>query len=195
MSQLGLMLIWSAIQVSLVLLSAAALHALASRRSPASGAWVASLGLGLAVVVGLLSLGLQGLAPGPAESPIVQRASLTPAGQVTSGGGGHGSDPADRSADDRPGLTFSRLREVWERLEKMATEPAARCRPWGTVLAVACLIGAAGGLLRLLAGVWAVHLLGAGAGRWTNPSFAACGRTFWPRWPAGTGSRFASQRT
>ena len=159
MSHLGLMLIWSAIQVSLVLLAAAALHALASRRSPASGAWVASLGLGLALVVGLLSLGLQGLAPGPAESLIVQRASLTPAGQVPSGGGGLGPEPAETSADDRPGLTLARLREVWERLERTAAEPAACCRPWGKVLAAACLIGAAGGLFRLLAGLWAVHLL------------------------------------
>jgi beta-lactamase regulating signal transducer with metallopeptidase domain len=159
MSYLGQMLIWSAIQVSLVLLAAAALHALASRRSPASGAWVASLGLGLAVVVGLLSLGLQGLAPGTAESPIVQRASLTPAGQVPSGGGGPGPQPADMSAEDQPGLTLSRLRELWERLEGTVAEPAACCRPWGKVLAVACVIGAAGGLFRLLAGLWAVHLL------------------------------------
>ncbi len=159
MSHLGLMLLWSAIQVSLVLLAAAALHALASRRSPASGAWVASLGLGLAVVVGLLSLGLQGLAPGSAESPIVQRASLTRAGHVPSGGGGLGPEPAAESADDRPGLTLARLREVWEHLERTAAEPAACCRPWGKVLAVACLIGAAGGMFRLLAGLWAVHLL------------------------------------
>jgi beta-lactamase regulating signal transducer with metallopeptidase domain len=159
MNQLGLMLIWSAIQVSLVLLAAAALHALASRRSPASGAWVASLGLGLAVVVGLLSLGLQGLVPGPTESRIVQRASLAPTGQVPSGGGGLGSAPVDTSAGDRPGLTLSKLREVWERLERTAAEPAACCRPWGKVLAVACLIGAAGGLFRLLAGLWAVHLV------------------------------------
>ncbi len=159
MSRLGLMLVWSAIQVSLVLLAAAALHALASRRSPASGAWVASLGLGLAVVVGLLSLGLQGLAPGPAESPIVQRASPTPAGQVHSSGGGLRPEAAEASAGDRPGRTLSRLREVWERLERTAAEPAACCRPWGKILAVACLIGAAGGLFRLLAGLWAVHLL------------------------------------
>ncbi len=159
MNHLGLMLIWSAIQVSLVLLAAAVLHALASRRSPASGAWVASLGLGLAVMVGLLSLGLQGLVPGPTESRIVQPASLTPAGHVPSAGGNPGPQPADIPAEDRPGLSLSRLREVWERLERTAAEPAARCRPWGTVLAIACLIGAAAGLFRLLAGLWAVHLL------------------------------------
>ena len=48
---------------------------------------------------------------------------------------------------------------MWERLDRTAAEPAARCRPWGRVLAVACLTGAGGGLLRLLAGLWAVHVL------------------------------------
>ena len=86
-------------------------------------------------------------------------ASLTPAGQVPSGGGGLGPQTADISAEDRPGLTLSRLREVWERLRGTAAEPATYCRPWGKVLAVACLIGAAGGLFRLLAGLWAVHII------------------------------------
>ena len=38
-------------------------------------------------------------------------------------------------------------------------EPAARCRPWGRALAVSCLAVALGGLLRLIAGLWAVHIL------------------------------------
>jgi beta-lactamase regulating signal transducer with metallopeptidase domain len=157
MSDLGLMLAWSAIQVSLVLLAAAGLHALASRRSPASGAWVASVGLGLAVVLGLLSLGLRGRPPGPAEAHVVRRVSVTPAGQIAPGGGGLA--PADTAANDRPRLTLAKLRAVWEHLDRTAAEPAALCRPWGRILAVACLTGAGGGLLRLLAGLWAVHLL------------------------------------
>ena len=47
MNDLGMTLSWSAIQVTLVLVPAAALHALASRRGPASGAWIATLGLAL----------------------------------------------------------------------------------------------------------------------------------------------------
>ena len=45
MTDLGMSFAWSAIQVTLVLVPAAALHALASRRSPASGSWIATLSL------------------------------------------------------------------------------------------------------------------------------------------------------
>ena len=48
MNDLGLTLAWSAVQVSLVMVPAGALHALASRRGAASGAWIAALGLALA---------------------------------------------------------------------------------------------------------------------------------------------------
>ncbi len=157
MSDLGLMLAWSAIQVSPILLAAAALHAIASRRSPASGAWVALMGLGLAMVVGLLSPGLRGRAPGLAEAPVVQRSSLTPAGRVTPSDGGPG--PAEALAADRSRLTLARLRAVWEALDRTAAEPAARCRPWGRALAVSCLAGVGGGLLRLLVGLWTVQRL------------------------------------
>jgi hypothetical protein len=157
MSDLGLMLAWCAVQVSLILVAAATLHALASRRSPASGAWVASVGLGLAVAVGLLSLALRGRAPGPAEAPVARRVSITPADRTAPGGGG--LRPAGAAADDRPRLTLAKLRAVWERLDRTASEPVARCRPWGKRLALACLTGAGGGLLRLLIGLWAVHLV------------------------------------
>ena len=132
MSHLGLMLIWSAIQVSLVLLAAAALHALASRRSPASGAWVASLGLGLAVVVGLLSLGLQGLAPGPAESPIVQRARSRPQARSPRVGAGParargyvGGRPARADALEAPG-SVGAPRKNGGRAGGIAADPGER---------------------------------------------------------------------
>jgi beta-lactamase regulating signal transducer with metallopeptidase domain len=157
MSDLGLMLAWSAVQVSVVLVAAAVLHALASRRSPASGAWVASVGLGLAVAVGLLSLALRGRAPGPAEAPVARRVFITPAGRAAPGGGGLG--PADVAADGQPGLTLATLRAVWARLDRTAAGPATRCRPWGKLLALVCLAGAGVGLLRLLIGLWAVRLV------------------------------------
>jgi beta-lactamase regulating signal transducer with metallopeptidase domain len=157
MSELGLMLAWSGVRITLVLVAAAALHALVSRRSPASGAWVASLGLGLAVAVGLLSPGLRGRLPGPAEPPAAQPISIASAGRAAPGGGGLG--PADAAADDRPRLTLARLRAMWERLDRTAAGPAALCRPWGKLLALTCLTGAGCGLLRLVAGLWAVHLV------------------------------------
>ncbi len=51
MNDLGLTLAWLAVQVSLVLVPAAALCALAARRSPSAGAWAASLSLGLVVTL------------------------------------------------------------------------------------------------------------------------------------------------
>ena len=53
MNDLGMTLVWSAIQVTLFLVPAASLHVLASRRSPASGSWIATVGLSLSVVVGV----------------------------------------------------------------------------------------------------------------------------------------------
>ena len=51
MNDLGLTMAWLAVQVALLLLPALTLHALASRRGPAGGAWVASLSLGLVVAL------------------------------------------------------------------------------------------------------------------------------------------------
>src|SRR4051794_7000662 len=56
MNDLGMALAWSAVQVTLVMVPAAAIHAIASRRCPASGSWVASVSLGLIVVLGLWSV-------------------------------------------------------------------------------------------------------------------------------------------
>ena len=53
MNDLGMTLVWSAVQVTLVLIPAALLHALASRRSPASGSWIATVGLALSVAIGV----------------------------------------------------------------------------------------------------------------------------------------------
>ena len=52
MNDLGLTLAWLAARVALLLGPALALHALASRRGPAAGARVATLSLGLVVILG-----------------------------------------------------------------------------------------------------------------------------------------------
>src|SRR5262249_17005046 len=51
MNELGITLAWLAVQVLLLGLPSLALHALATRRGPAAGAWVAALSLGLVVVL------------------------------------------------------------------------------------------------------------------------------------------------
>jgi beta-lactamase regulating signal transducer with metallopeptidase domain len=156
-NELGILLAWSAVQAALVLAPAAVLHLLASRRSAASGAWVAALGLGLVVATTVVVLpwgrghepGQAGPAgPGRVEAarPDAIRASERRA--------------ADIPATAGPGLTVSltRLRGAWSRLERGAAAPAVRCRPWGSALAVAGLAGSGFGLLRLLVGLWAVRL-------------------------------------
>ena len=56
MNDLGLTLAWLAVQVGLLLVPALAVHALASRRGPARGAWVAALSLGLVVALSVAGL-------------------------------------------------------------------------------------------------------------------------------------------
>ena len=51
MNDLGLTLAWLTVQVAILLAPALVLHALASRRGPVPGAWVAALSLGLVVAL------------------------------------------------------------------------------------------------------------------------------------------------
>jgi beta-lactamase regulating signal transducer with metallopeptidase domain len=158
MNDLGLTLAWSAVQVSLVLLPAVVLHAFASRRSPASGAWVAALCLGLVVALDLLSLAPRRRTLTPAAGAVARQESSAGSGRVGQGRGTF--TPAGPPAVDPSPLAFARLRlrAVWDRFERTTAAPAARCRPWGSALALVCLAGAGLGLLRLLIGLWAVCL-------------------------------------
>jgi beta-lactamase regulating signal transducer with metallopeptidase domain len=158
MNDLGLTVAWTAVQVSLVLMPAVVLHGLASRRSPASGAWVVSMSLGLVAAFNLLSLAPRGWTPTSATVSVARRESVAASGRVEQGRGRGDFVPAGAPAGDPSPFTFARLRAVWERFERATAEPAARCRPWGSSLALAWLTGAGVGLLRLLIGLWAVHL-------------------------------------
>jgi len=151
MNDLGLTLAWSAVRVSLVLLPAAALHALASRRGAASGAWVAALSLGLVVAFSLLTLAPGGRAAGPTAAPV---AAPGPAATPDRGGPAAGETGSD---GEGPVRWIVGLRAVRERFETTATVPADRCRRWGGALAAVFLTGAGGGLLRLVIGLWAVR--------------------------------------
>jgi hypothetical protein len=155
MNDLGITLAWLAVQVALVLAPALALCALASRRGPAAGAWVASLSLGLVV-----ALNASAFLPG------VGRGRPVGGGRLPASARSGGTATADRAPSDdhrdasRPSAVwdraFSGVRVAWASFERGAGEPAARCRPWGTLLAVAALAGTAVGLLRLALGLCAV---------------------------------------
>ncbi len=159
MNDLGLTLAWLAVQVTLVLFPALALHALATRRGPASGAWVASLSLGLVVVLSASAfiprVGREDKAPAGGVAP-VEPAALGTATVAGPGSTGRTIGPESGSPPDGRGITLARLRRAWARLGRGAAAPAARCRPWGGVLAAVGLTGMGVGLLRLLIGLWAV---------------------------------------
>ena len=132
MSDLGLTLAWFAVQVTLVLVPALALHALASRRGPASGAWVASVGLGLAVAVGLAVAGPAGPDAGAAEAPRRAaglrraRGPGRPAG-TTQGGRTRRRTTAVADAREAPGRVgrFDRRRPSRRRVPALGKLPGA----------------------------------------------------------------------
>lgn len=152
MNDLGLTLAWCAVQVSLLLIPAAGLYVLASRQSPASGTWVASLSLSLVVAISLLTFAPRGGETSITIDQSVPSKSVAIAGRVDSPSGELRLD-----VDVRTGWSIAALRDVWKHLGKTAAVPAARCRPWGRALAAVALVGTGVSLLHLLVGLWGVH--------------------------------------
>ncbi|HWE40444.1 MAG TPA: M56 family metallopeptidase [Isosphaeraceae bacterium] len=141
MNDLAATLLWGAVRASIVLAPAALLHALATRRSPAAGAWVAALALALT-----LPLGLVAIAP---------RAGMRPEGRPTtrdSSPMAPAGGPALAAGRTRVGLGWSLagVRASWERLGHTAIAPARRFGRWSGALALAVLAGVGLGLGRLL---------------------------------------------
>jgi beta-lactamase regulating signal transducer with metallopeptidase domain len=159
MNDLGLMLAWLAVQVALLLLPALMLHALASRRGPAPGAWIASLSLGLVVALNVAvfvpRIRSDEKQPFKAIAPPAVTIGVAPATDIPSGSTRTVNDPHP-AAGRANSLAWLHL--AWDRLERGAAEPAARCRPWGSLLAVLALAGTGAGFLRLMVGLWAVAL-------------------------------------
>ena len=162
MNHLGLTLAWLAIQVAIVLVPALGLQALASRRGPASGAWVATLSLGLVVVLGLIGFAprigpeIEAIPAGLARSPEGPTPSVPGGSPLASASSIERLDPA--SPGTGPGLSFEALRKSWSRLGRRAAEPAERFRGRGNWLAIVFLVGMGVGSCRLLIGLWAVGI-------------------------------------
>ena len=161
MNDLGMTLIWCAFQVSLVLAPALVLHAVAARRCPASGSWVASMSLGLVVA---MSLGIHSVRREDDSSMTLGASSARIAriNQVvnTRDVDQHRDDlhPGSVPPGEGPAWSISKLQEVWERVERGAAAPVSGCRPWGRVLAVVFMAGTGLGPLRLFVGLWAVEI-------------------------------------
>ena len=159
MIDLGWTWLWLAVQVAVAMVPALGLYALATRRGPDAAAWVASLSLGLVVV-------LSGLAflPGPAREAEVSRVtrllpsngrSLEPSTFAPSGESAKDVTPRPTL---RPGLPLMSFRLAWDRWTRSTAAPVARLRPWGRAVAVVALAGSGVGLIRLVVGLWAVGL-------------------------------------
>jgi beta-lactamase regulating signal transducer with metallopeptidase domain len=152
----GLTLAWLAVQVAILLAPALVLNALASRRGPDAGAWVAVLSLGLVVALNVSALVprigwnhkvLATKIPPPAVAFENNNAPVLAANSF----GSDGIVPAAQR-----GRALDWLGLAWDRLGRGAAEPVARARPWGSILAVIALAGTAVGLLRLTIGFCAV---------------------------------------
>jgi beta-lactamase regulating signal transducer with metallopeptidase domain len=159
MNDLGWTMAWLAVQIAILLVPALGLHALASRRGPAPGAWVATLSLGMVVLlVGLAFVpNLRLMAERP-QAPASRREMDRPTGP---------SKPAETGAfevHDRKspsaglGHALEGYKLAWGRFERRAAGPVARLKPWGKAVAVAWLAGSAVGLLRLLLGLFAIAI-------------------------------------
>jgi beta-lactamase regulating signal transducer with metallopeptidase domain len=159
MNDLGWTLGWLAVQVALVLVPAIGLHALASRQGPASGAWAATVGLGMVVVLGVLAF-LPGFGGGAAKvGTAAPLASIPKAANSTAAEAPAGVTPADKATRSvERGWALAGFRLAWSRFERQAAGPVARFWPWGKALAVVGLAGSGIGLIRLLIGLWAVGL-------------------------------------
>jgi beta-lactamase regulating signal transducer with metallopeptidase domain len=160
MNDLGLTLAWLAVQVAILLAPALALHALATRRGPAPGAWVATLSLGLVV-----ALNVAAFMPGIDRKDTAS--AIAPPTMPREGAAAPAIPPSLSNRVDGPGVIhpaggrgrgLAWLRLAWDRLGRGAAEPAVRVWPWGNILAIVAMAGTAAGLLRLTIGIWAVTL-------------------------------------
>ena len=158
MNDLGLSLAWLAMQIAILLAPALALNALASRRGPAAGAWVAVLSLGLVVALNLAAF-----------VPRIEWNDKHPEPHIASPTNESKHNSASNSAPSslgpdvivpaaRQGRTLHWLALAWDRLGRGAAEPAVQVRPWARTLAAVALAGTAAGLLRLTIGLCAVAL-------------------------------------
>jgi beta-lactamase regulating signal transducer with metallopeptidase domain len=158
MNDLGLTLAWLAVQVAILLAPALALNALASRRGPAAGAWVAVLSLGM-----VLALNVTALLPQNARIDTVVEAKVPPPVPAFEKNNAQDIEPSSFGHDvihpaaNRVGA-LEWLGLAWDRLGRTAAEPAQRARPWGKTWAAIALAGTAVGLLRLMIGLWAIAI-------------------------------------
>ena len=166
-------------QVAIFLVPALVLHALASRRGPVPGAWVATLSLGLVValnvaafVPGIEAVDSKGLASEITPPTIARESEAAPAIPPSSSGRVEAPDVIHPAGGRGRGLAWLRLAR--DRVGRGVAEPAMRLRPWGSTLAAVAIAGTAIGLLRMTIGLWAVALCCRRGDRSTTRRWPSC---------------------
>ena len=126
MNDLGLTLAWLAVQVAILLAPALVLNALALRRGPASGAWVAVLSLGLVVTLNVAAF-LPGIGWNrKADAPRSAVAAIALGNTTISNTVARSLGPDDVQPAGRRRLALDWLGAAWDRLGHGVTEPATR---------------------------------------------------------------------
>ena len=166
MNTLGLTLIWSAIQATLVAVVAILAYASAARRGPGAASIIAAGHLGITVLLtGLAFCPLPSWwrwgthTPDRMTSP-PQRRDHVDGPPEASQGSIHATDtvpPVTTSTTDTAfGLSWSLLDRVWQHLEQASTSSADREWRWPATLSLLFLLGSGFGCLRLAIGMWAI---------------------------------------
>lgn len=161
MNSLGIALLCSALQATLLGLLATVLYWLASRCGSILAARVATLSLGVLIV-----LTLAALSPLPSWwswETLLGRPmpASTPAGRITGDmltvpEVAAPSDARQASEGHGIGLSLARLRDVWDSFSRHSAEGHAPGHRWPVVVPILFLIGAGLGLMRLTIGLWSV---------------------------------------
>ncbi|HEY7155231.1 MAG TPA: M56 family metallopeptidase, partial [Gemmataceae bacterium] len=164
MNDLGIALICSAFQVTLLGSLAAVLYLFASRRAPAVAARAAALGLGACVILTLGSV-----CPLPSwwswalllgrSAPVSPAAPGTTAETRSSSGKNLStSEVANAHTAENPwmGWSLARLRDAWGNLARQQADTDAAVSCWPSFVPILFVSGVGLGLLRLGIGLWSV---------------------------------------
>jgi beta-lactamase regulating signal transducer with metallopeptidase domain len=165
MNDLGIALICSAFQVTLLGSLVAVLYLFASRRAPAVAARAAALGLGACVVLTLgavcplpswwsWTLLLGRSAPVPLSTPGTTIETRNSSEENVSP-----SEAADtHSVAENPwmGWSLARLRDVWDTLARQRADTDATAYGWPSIVPTLFVSGVGLALLRLGVGLWSV---------------------------------------
>jgi beta-lactamase regulating signal transducer with metallopeptidase domain len=159
MNDLGIALVWLAVQVTAVALAGLGLTALAARRAPGAGAAAA-----LTALIAIAVLAVVACCPLPgwwAWDVLTAPADAAPAADPGTGYDGQAAAerPKPAAASSGSGFPLAGLLSALQNLGRGSGRAAAAAgSPWGWPAVVATVAGAgtALGLLRLLLGLWAI---------------------------------------